>query len=88
MRIVGIVLLIAGAALGGYWMWRRSTATMYYRSPNSRIRPPHVSIENYDAWVLARRKRWRLLKTALAAAVGTAIALLIFAMIDSGMSRR
>jgi hypothetical protein len=88
MRIVGMLVLIAGAALSGYWMWRRTTATMYYRSPNSTIRPPHLTPEEYDAWVLTRRKRVRLLKSAVVAALGGFLAWLLFAMVDSGLSRR
>ena len=89
MRVVGLlVVLIAGAALGGYWMWRRTTATMYYRSPNSTIRPPHITPEEYDASVLARRKRVRLLKSAAVAALGGLVAWLLFAMVDSGLSQR
>jgi hypothetical protein len=61
---------------------------MFYRSPNSTIRPSHVPPENYEAWVLVRRKRWRLLKSAIATVVGGGIVLLVFTMVDSGMSRR
>jgi len=88
MRIVGMLVLIAGAALSGYWMWRRTTATIYYRSGNSTIRPPHVSREAYETRVIARRKRLRLLKAATAAALGGLVAWLLFVMADSGMSRQ
>ena len=88
MRIVGMLMLIAGACMSGYWMWRRTTATMYYRSPNSTIRPPHITPGEYDAWVIVRRKRLRLLKSAIAAAAGGLIAWLLFAMVESGMSRQ
>jgi hypothetical protein len=88
MRIVGMLVLIAGAGMSGYWMWRRTTATMYYRSPNPTIRPSHITPEAYDAWVLTRRKRLRLLKSSVVAAAGGLLAWLLFAMVDSGMSRR
>jgi hypothetical protein len=88
MRIVGILVAIAAAALSGYWMWRRTTATMYYRSANSTIRPSHLSQDDYDAWVIARRKRGRLLKSIAAAAVGCFTAWLLFAMVESGLSRQ
>jgi hypothetical protein len=88
MRIVGMpVVLIAGAALSGYWMWRRATATMYYRSANPTIRPSHVTPEEYDAQVIRRRKRVRLLKSAFAAAAGGLLAALLFVLVDGGLSR-
>ena len=58
-----------------------------YRSPNSSIRPPHVRPEDYEEWVVARRKRWRLIKTVVAAVLGAIVGGLLFAMIDSGLSR-
>jgi hypothetical protein len=61
---------------------------MYYRSANSWIRPQHVPLEDYDDWVIARRKRWRLLKASGAAVLGAASGGLLFIMIDSGLSRR
>lgn len=67
-------------------MWRRTTATMYYRSPNPTIRPAHVTASAYEARVVARRKRLRLLKSTIAAAFGGAIASLLFAMVYSGLS--
>jgi hypothetical protein len=88
MRLVGMLVLVAGAGMSGYWMWRRTTATMYYRSANPTIRPPHLTQEQYDAWVLTRRKRLRLLKSAIVAALGGLLAWLLFAMVDSGLSQR
>ncbi len=88
MRPIGFIAVIAGAALVGYLAWRRTTSTMYYRSANSTIRPPHVRLEDYEEWVIARRKRWRLLKAAAAAALGAIIAGLLFAMADAGLSQR
>ena len=79
--------IVVGAGLFAFLAWRRTTSTMYYRSANSSIRPPHVRPEDYEKWVLARRKRRRLAKTAVAAAVGAAISWLLFTMIDSGLSR-
>ena len=38
--------------------------------------------------VIARRKRRRLVKTAVAAVVGAIVGRTLFAMIDSGMSQR
>jgi F0F1-type ATP synthase assembly protein I len=37
--------------------------------------------------VIARRKRWRLIKTVAAALVGAAIGWLLFTMIGSGLAR-
>ena len=88
MRPIGLIVIVAGAALFAYLTWRRTTSTMYYRSANSSIRPPHVRPEDYDEWVMARRRRWRLVKVAAAAALGAIIGGLLFAMIDSGLSRR
>jgi hypothetical protein len=88
MSLPAVIVLLAGAVLGGYWAWRLETRTMYYRSPNSTIRPSTVALEDYEQWVIARRKRWRMLKSALFAIVGAAIAGALFFMIDSGLSRR
>jgi hypothetical protein len=77
-----------GAAVFAYLAWRRTTSTMYYRSANSSIRPPHIRPEDYEEWVIARRKRRRLAKTAAAAVLGAAIGWLLFSMIDSGMTQR
>ena len=89
MRPIGlIVVVVIGATLFAYLVWRRTTSTMYYRSANSSIRPPHVQPEDYEEWVMARRKRWRLIKTVAAALAGAAIGGLLFAMNDSGLSRR
>ena len=88
MSLPAVIALLVGAALGGYWAWRLETRTMYYRSPNSTIRPSNVAVEDYEQWVIARRKRWRALKAALFATVGAAVAGVLFFMIDSGLSRR
>ncbi|HEX9327898.1 MAG TPA: hypothetical protein VF915_15340 [Reyranella sp.] len=88
MRPLGLVVIVVGAALFAYLAWRRTTSTMYYRSANSSIRPPHVRPEDYQEWVIARRKRWRLVKVALAAVLGAIIGGMLFAMIDSGLSRQ
>ena len=88
MRPIGLIVIVVGAALFAYLTWRRTTSTMYYRSANSSIRPPHVRPEDYEEWVMARRKRWRLIKAAAAAALGAIVGGLLFAMIDSGLSRR
>lgn len=88
MRPVGIILVVCAAAVCGYWAWRQATRNMYYRSPHSTIRPPEVRQEDYDDWVIARRKRWRAAKSALFAGLGAAIAGLLVIMIDSGLARR
>ena len=75
MRPLELIAIVVGAAL------------MYYRSANSSVRPPHVRPEDYEEWVVARRKRWRLVKTAIGAVLGAAIGWMLFAMIDSGLSR-
>ena len=87
MRPIGLIVIVIGAALFAYLAWRRTTSTMYYRSANSSIRPPHVRPEDYEEWVIVRRKRWRLVKTAAAAILGAIIGGLLFAMIDSGLSQ-
>ena len=87
MRPEAVMVLVAGAAVGGYWAWRRTTANMYYRSLNSSIRPPEVSPDDYEGWVIARRKRWRMAKALLGAGLGGAVAGILFVMIDSGLAR-
>ena len=87
MRPIGlIVVVVIGAALFAFLAWRRTTSTMYYRSANSSIRPPHVRSEDYEEWVMARRKRWRLVKALAAGMLGAIIGGLLFAMIESGLS--
>jgi len=88
MHSIGPIAIVVGAALFGYLAWRRTTSTMYYRSANSSIRPPHVRPEDYEEWVIARRKRWRLVKTVAAALVGAAIGWLLFTMIGSGLAQQ
>jgi len=88
MRPLGLIVIVVGAALFAYLAWRRTTSTMYYRSANSSICPPHIRPEDYEEWVMARRKRWRLVKAAAAAILGAIVGGVLFAMIDSGLSRR
>lgn len=88
MRPIGLIVVIASAALFAYLAWRRTTSTLYYRSANSSIRPSHVRPEEYEDWVMARRRRWRLIKVAAATILGAIIGSVLFAMIDSGLSRR
>jgi F0F1-type ATP synthase assembly protein I len=87
MLSIGLVVAVISAALFGYLAWRRTTSTMYYRSANSSIRPQHVRLEDYEEWVIVRRKRWRLVKTVVAALLGAAIGWLLVAMIGSGLTR-
>jgi len=86
MRSIGLIAAIVGAALFAYVSWRRTTSRMYYRSSNSSVRPPHVRPEDYEEWVITRRKRWRLVRTAAAAALGAVIGWILFIMINSGVS--
>ena len=72
MRPIELVAVAAGAVLFAYLASRRATSSMYYRSPNSSGRPPHVRPEDYEVWVIARRKRWRLAKTVVGALLGMA----------------
>jgi hypothetical protein len=88
MRPPELIAIVVGTALFAFLAWRRTTSRMYYRSANSSVRPPHVRPEDYEEWVVARRKRWRLVKTAIAAVLGAAIGWMLFAMIDSGLSQR
>lgn len=88
MRPIGLIAIVIGAALFAYLAWRRTTSTMYYRSANSSMRPSHVRPEDYEEWVMARRKRWRLVKAVAAAILGAIVSGLLFAMIDSGLSQR
>jgi hypothetical protein len=88
MLSIGLIAIVAGATLFGYLTWRRTTSTMYYRSANSSIRPQHVRPEDYEEWVMARRKRWRVVKTVAAALLGAAFGWMLFTMIDSGLTRQ
>ena len=88
MHLIGALVAVAGAMLAGYLMWRRTTSTLYYRSGNSNVRLPNVSQEEYENAVIAQRKRWRLVKTAMAAVAGALVAYVLFIMISSGLSRR
>ena len=88
MHPIGLVVIVVGAAVFAYVAWRRTTSTMYYRSANSSVRPPHVRPEDYEEWVIARRKRWRLAKTVGGALVGAAIAWVLFTMAEGGLARR
>lgn len=88
MSPLGIIVAVGGAIACGYWAWRQATRHMYYRSPQSTIRPPGVSTEDYDAAVIARRKRWRAVKSALFAGLGAAVVGVLFVMVDSGLARR
>lgn len=85
---MGIIVVVGAAGVCGYWAWRQITRDMYYRSPQSTIRPPKVSQEDYDGWVIVRRTRWRVAKSALFAGLGAAIAGMLTIMIDSGLAQR
>ena len=54
---------------------------------HSTIRPPHVTEQDYDRWVITRRKRWRLAKSALARGLLRS-AWVLFIMIDSGLAQQ
>ena len=88
MRPIELVAVAAGAVLFAYLAWHRTTSGLYYRSPNSSVRPPHIRPEDYEEWVIARRKRWRLAKTVLGALAGAAVGWVLFTMTDSGLARR
>jgi hypothetical protein len=70
MHPIELVAVAAGAVLFAYLAWHRTTSSMYYRSANSSVRPPHVRPEDYEEWVIARRKRWRLAKAVVSALAG------------------
>jgi hypothetical protein len=88
MLSIRLVVAAVSAALFGYVAWRRTTSRMYYRSANSSIRPQHVRLEDYEEWVIVRRKRWRLVKTGAATLLGAAIGWMLFAMVASGLTPR
>jgi hypothetical protein len=87
MRSIGLIAIVVGAALFGYLAWYWTTSRMHYRSANSSIRPQQVRPEAYEEWVIGRRKRWRLVKTA-AALVGAAIGWILFITIGSGLAQQ
>ncbi|HZB54623.1 MAG TPA: hypothetical protein VE527_13400 [Reyranella sp.] len=88
MRPIELVAVAAGAVLFGCLAWHRTTSSLYYRSANSSVRPPHIRPEDYEEWVIARRKRWRLAKTVAGALLGAAVGSMLFTMTDSGLARR
>jgi hypothetical protein len=58
------------------------------RSATSSVRPPHIRPGDYEEWVIARRKRWRLAKTVVGALLGAALGWVLFTVTDSGLARR
>ena len=88
MSPVGLIVVVAGGAVCGYAMWRQTTRHLYYRSMHSTIRPPHVAEQDYESWVITRRKRWRLAKSTLFAGLGAAAAWVLVVMIDSGLAQQ
>ena len=40
---------------------------------------------DYEQWMIARRKRWRLVKTVVGAVLGAAIGWMLVTMTDSGL---
>ncbi len=87
MSFVPLLGLLLGSTLAGTIAWRRATTRMFYRSGNPTIRESHVSQEEYDASVLARRRRIRLLKTVGMALVGAAVGWLLATMVGAGIAR-
>jgi hypothetical protein len=88
MRLIELVAVAAGAVLFACLAWHRTTSSLYYRSANSSVRPPHIRPEDYEEWVIARRKRWRLARTVAGAFLGAAVGWVLFTMTDSGLARR
>jgi hypothetical protein len=88
MRPIELVAVAAGAVLFACLAWHRTTSSLYYRSANSSVRPPHVRPEDYEQWVIARRKRWRRAKTVVGALLAAAVGWVLFTMIDSGLAQR
>jgi hypothetical protein len=88
MRPIELVAVAAGAVLFACLAWHRTTSSLYYRSANSSVHPPHIRPEDYEEWVIARRKRWRLAKTVAGALLGAAVGWMLFTMTDSGLARR
>lgn len=88
MSFVPLLGLVLGGALASTIAWRRATTRMFYRSGNPTIRESHVSQEEYDALVVARRRRARLLKTAGAALAGAVVGWLLTTMIGAGLAGR
>ena len=88
MPLIPVLGALVGAVLFGAVTWRRVSRTMKYRSFNQTMRPAHVAQDDYAAWLLARRRRDRLLKVAVAIAIGAAAGALAAAMIGAGLGRR
>ena len=88
MSFIPLLGLLLGGALAGTIAWRRATAKMFYRSSNPTFREAHVSQEEYDASVIARRRRMRLLKTVGMALVGAAVGWVLATMVGAGVARQ
>ena len=83
--------ILAAAVMGalfGVVAWRRATKRLHYRSPNPTIRPAHVSQKQYDAAVMARRRRVRLARTAAAVLAGALLGWIAATMLAAGLTRR
>ena len=88
MSPLQILAAVVVGALSGIVAWRRASKRLHYRSPNPTIRPAHVSQEQYDAAVMARRKWGRLARTAAAVLAGALVGWLAATMLAAGLTRR
>jgi hypothetical protein len=51
------------------------------------VAPDDVRPEDYEQWVIGRRKRCRLAKAVIGALLGAAIGWVLLTMTDSGLAR-
>ncbi len=65
------LVIVLGAACAGSWAWYQETSKLYQRGDEEY--PPGMDHRQRERWVLQKRRRWRLIKTALYA-IGGAVA--------------
>ena len=66
-----LVAFVSGAAGAGYLAWHQETKRLYKRGDE--VFPERMDARDRERWILAKRKRRRLIKTALYA-IGGAVA--------------
>lgn len=71
MWLVAAVVAL-GATFGGIAAWSLETRKLYRRGAEEW--PVGMDPLQRERWVLRRRRRWRLVKTALSALAGAAVA--------------
>ena len=88
MSLFPLLSLVVVGVVCGAVVWRHTGKRLYYRSPNSTIRPSHLSQEQYASQVMRRRKLVRLAKTGGAFVAGGTAGWLAATMLGAALKRR